>query len=135
MTEKPAKAQRILLVDDNEELLYSLCRIFRNAGFIVTSAPDAETAIEGLTEAAPDVVMTDFRLPGRSGRRAERGRRQHGGTEIQIQRGHDARRNQGQKLLAHETGQPPPFPREAAGGGRGLAVTRRERSEPRTGHG
>lgn len=67
MTEKPAKAQRILLVDDNEELLYSLCRIFRNAGFIVTSAPDAETAIEGLTEAAPDVVMTDFRLPGRSG--------------------------------------------------------------------
>lgn len=67
MTETPARAQRILLVDDNEELLYSLCRIFRNAGFVVTSAPDAETAIEGLAEAAPDVVMTDFRLPGRSG--------------------------------------------------------------------
>lgn len=67
MTETPARAQRILLVDDNEELLYSLCRIFRNAGFVVTSAPDAETAIEGLAAAAPDVVMTDFRLPGRSG--------------------------------------------------------------------
>lgn len=59
--------RKILLVDDNEELLYSLCRIFRNAGFIVTSAPDAETAIDGLEEAAPDVVLTDFRLPGQSG--------------------------------------------------------------------
>ena len=58
---------RILLVDDNEELLYSLSRIFRNAGFNVVSAPDAESALETLPSEAPDVVLTDLRLPGQSG--------------------------------------------------------------------
>ena len=67
MAETVAPVLRILLVDDNEELLYSLCRTFRNAGYLVTSAPDAETAIDGLLETAPDVVLTDLRLPGRSG--------------------------------------------------------------------
>lgn len=63
----PNRGMRILLVDDNEELLYSLCRTFKNAGFTVASAPDAETALDQLPGHAPDVVLTDLRLPGRSG--------------------------------------------------------------------
>lgn len=58
---------RILLVDDNEELLFAFCRLFRNAGFEVSAAPDAESAIANLREIRPDIVLSDLRLPGRSG--------------------------------------------------------------------
>lgn len=61
------RGMRILLVDDNEELLFSLVRLFKNAGFAVASAGDAETALEKLPGERPDVVLTDLRLPGRSG--------------------------------------------------------------------
>lgn len=63
----PGRAMRILLVDDNEELLYSLCRTFKSAGFTVSSATDAESAMDKLPHEHPDVVLTDLRLPGRSG--------------------------------------------------------------------
>lgn len=57
----------IVLVDDNEELLFSLTRTFRKAGFEVSPAPDAETALAKYLEARPDLVVTDLRLPGLSG--------------------------------------------------------------------
>jgi DNA-binding NtrC family response regulator len=62
-----SRPMRILLVDDNEELLFSLCRTFRNAGYEVSSAADAESALAGLERSVPDVVLTDLRLPGLSG--------------------------------------------------------------------
>jgi CheY-like chemotaxis protein len=58
---------RLLLVDDNEELLFSLARAFRKAGFEVRSAPDAEQALALLDGQEPDLVLTDLRLPGLSG--------------------------------------------------------------------
>ena len=61
------RAMRILVVDDNEELLFSLCRTFKGAGFTVVSAPDAESALQKLSSQQPDVVLTDLRLPGQSG--------------------------------------------------------------------
>lgn len=58
---------RLLLVDDNEELLFSLARAFRKAGYDVQSAPDAEQALTLLDGREPDLVLTDLRLPGLSG--------------------------------------------------------------------
>lgn len=66
-TTRPNAKPTIVLIDDNEELLFSLSRTFRNAGFVVSAAPDAETALAQHFGARPDLVVTDLRLPGLSG--------------------------------------------------------------------
>jgi CheY-like chemotaxis protein len=58
---------RLLLVDDNEELLTSLARAFRKRGYEVQAAADAEQALALLDGQEPDLVVTDLRLPGLSG--------------------------------------------------------------------
>ncbi|HZE04026.1 MAG TPA: response regulator transcription factor [Solirubrobacteraceae bacterium] len=54
---------RILLVDDDRNLLELLERGFRFEGFRVATARDGERCLEALEREAPDVVLLDIGLP------------------------------------------------------------------------
>jgi len=61
---------RILLVDDDPSTIRSLCRVLREArpSFQISIAEDAKHAIEALSAANYDVVVTDLQMPGGGGR-------------------------------------------------------------------
>jgi CheY-like chemotaxis protein len=55
----------ILMVEDEPLLLEVITADLEDAGFAVTQAPNAETALEVLKEGvAVDLLFTDIRLPG-----------------------------------------------------------------------
>lgn len=58
---------QILIVDDNSALRSALERYLRTQSHIVSSVPDARTALETLDRMRPDVVVTDLRMPGMDG--------------------------------------------------------------------
>lgn len=58
---------RILLVDDDPKLLRVLTLRLETEGFTVTAAASGEEAQARLTEAAPDFVIADLRMPGIDG--------------------------------------------------------------------
>ena len=58
---------RVLIAEDEENIVTSLEFLMRGCGFETTIARDGETALKSLEEATPDVVLLDIMLPGRSG--------------------------------------------------------------------
>ena len=64
-----SKPIRVALVEDNAKLRRQLESLIANAtGFECAGAfPDAESALKGLPEIAPDVVLMDIQLPKMSG--------------------------------------------------------------------
>lgn len=58
---------RVLVVDDEESLRFSLSRGLKKAGYAVETAADAPEAIECLGRVPFDVVLTDIVMPGGSG--------------------------------------------------------------------
>ena len=66
-----AGAQRVLLVEDDAEMRRLLARALRNDGLRVVEAANGDEAFErlgpwalqGRTEAAPDLIVSDIRLP------------------------------------------------------------------------
>lgn len=62
-------AHRILLVDDNAELLLALTKILEKEGYVITAKPDAESALDYLRHAPqkPDLVISDVSMPGLKG--------------------------------------------------------------------
>lgn len=61
------KAMKILLVEDEIELLDLFARRLVRAGFDVVSASTAEDAIDMLQDTDFDAVISDIQLPGKSG--------------------------------------------------------------------
>lgn len=59
--------QQILLVDADSSSARVLEVSLRSAGFTVTTADSAENALEKLEHGAPDLILTDTRLPGADG--------------------------------------------------------------------
>jgi DNA-binding response OmpR family regulator len=57
----------ILLVEDELELARVVTRELEAAGFSVRHAPDGETGLRLFGEAAPDIVVLDWMLPGIDG--------------------------------------------------------------------
>ena len=57
----------ILIVDDEPKLARSLSLILQRADYVVTTAPDAATALQLLQAGAYDLVFMDIRLPDQSG--------------------------------------------------------------------
>jgi DNA-binding response OmpR family regulator len=57
----------ILIVDDEPKLARSLSLILQRADFVVTTAPDAASALQLLQAGAYDMVYLDIRLPDQSG--------------------------------------------------------------------
>jgi EAL domain-containing protein (putative c-di-GMP-specific phosphodiesterase class I) len=60
-------AGRVLLVDDEPQVLNAYARVLRAAGLVVVTLPDGEE-VEALLGSQPfDVVVCDIRMPGTSG--------------------------------------------------------------------
>ncbi|HEY3254702.1 MAG TPA: response regulator, partial [Polyangiaceae bacterium] len=57
---------RVLVVDDKENIL-NLLRAILEDSYEVATAPDAERALLSAATGAPDVVITDMRMPGMDG--------------------------------------------------------------------
>jgi two-component system alkaline phosphatase synthesis response regulator PhoP len=58
---------KILLVDDEQDVLELLSRTFLRAGYEVVTALSGESALDLVTSARPDLVMMDVELPGIDG--------------------------------------------------------------------
>ncbi|MCL6641202.1 MAG: response regulator [Candidatus Rokubacteria bacterium] len=59
---------RVLVVDDEAEVRQAIAELLMEEGHEVTVAADAAEALSRLrTGLAPDVVLTDLRMPGMSG--------------------------------------------------------------------
>lgn len=58
---------RIVLVEDDEPLRSALTELLEAAGHFVTALEKAELAVEALDRVDPDIVVTDFHLPGMDG--------------------------------------------------------------------
>jgi PAS domain S-box-containing protein len=58
---------RVLVVDDNEDVRVSMCRLLELSGYQVVGAPDGPSALHVAGEIAPDVVLVDIGLPGMDG--------------------------------------------------------------------
>jgi DNA-binding NtrC family response regulator len=58
---------KILVVDDETSILNTLQILLRGEGFEVTVAVSGREALELFDDVAPDVVLTDIRMPGMSG--------------------------------------------------------------------
>jgi CheY-like chemotaxis protein len=55
---------RILLVDDDEIVRYSLCTILEQDGFAVTTAANVSEALQHISSIVFDVLLTDLHMPG-----------------------------------------------------------------------
>jgi two-component system NtrC family sensor kinase len=58
---------RLLLVDDEENILKSIQRLLRRGGWEIETARDGAKGLELLTSFRPQVVISDFRMPEMNG--------------------------------------------------------------------
>jgi DNA-binding response OmpR family regulator len=59
--------KKILVVEDNTELLELLCLNCEDAGFATATATDGLQALEKARSASPDLIVLDLVLPGMDG--------------------------------------------------------------------
>src|SRR5690349_25072273 len=58
---------RLLIVDDEANARMALAELLRDEGFSVETAADGFKALPKLEEFAPDLVLTDLKMPGMDG--------------------------------------------------------------------
>jgi DNA-binding NtrC family response regulator len=58
---------RILVVDDEPEMVENLTRLLRRAGYRLLGTTDAERALALLESERPDLLLTDLKMPGIDG--------------------------------------------------------------------
>lgn len=59
--------KRVLIVDDDQNILSSLRRLFRREDYEVVTASGAEEALRLMEETPVHVVISDYRMPGMTG--------------------------------------------------------------------
>src|SRR5580704_11029687 len=59
--------KKILLVDDDSDILTSMQAAFEPTGALIETASNGNKAVELAEKSQPDVVVLDMMLPGRSG--------------------------------------------------------------------
>ncbi len=59
--------QKILVVDDEPDLVVAYERLLRRLGYLCLSASTAADALAVIDRERPDLVVTDLRLPGADG--------------------------------------------------------------------
>jgi PAS domain S-box-containing protein len=64
---RPAARARILLADDNTDMLTYIRRLLEQTGYEVESVADGLTALRIARERPPDLVLTDVMMPGLDG--------------------------------------------------------------------
>jgi DNA-binding NtrC family response regulator len=63
----PSRPNRILVVDDEPQVVRAMERMLRRDGLEVETAPCAERALALLEARLPDVIISDYRMPGMNG--------------------------------------------------------------------
>jgi len=58
---------KVLVVDDEPNIVLSLEFLMEQAGFEVVTAEDGEQALARVSDALPDLLLLDISLPGMSG--------------------------------------------------------------------
>ncbi|HEY2516540.1 MAG TPA: response regulator transcription factor [Polyangiaceae bacterium] len=58
---------RVLLIDDDRQLLDVLSLAFEEAGYDVSTAPDGQAALAALAARRPDAIVSDVNMPGLDG--------------------------------------------------------------------
>src|SRR5215211_3375522 len=61
------EGKKVLLVDDDNDILTSMQAAFEPTGAVIESATNGNKAVEIAEKSSPDVVVLDMMLPGRSG--------------------------------------------------------------------
>jgi DNA-binding NarL/FixJ family response regulator len=61
-------AKRLLVVDDEPNLLLAVAACLRSEGYEVTTVRSGADALVSLAETIPDLVISDIRMPGMDGR-------------------------------------------------------------------
>ncbi len=64
---QPLDGKRVLLVDDDNDILTSMLAAFETTGATVDTAANGNKAVELAEKNLPDLVILDMMLPGRSG--------------------------------------------------------------------
>jgi len=67
MTTTDGQPNKILVVEDDKAMRQSLCELLEAAGWQVSDLSRANKVIEALNSFAADVVLSDVRMPGKSG--------------------------------------------------------------------
>lgn len=61
------EGKRVLLVDDDHDILTSMQAAFEPTGAVIDTAANGNQAVEIAEKNQPDVIVLDMMLPGRSG--------------------------------------------------------------------
>jgi DNA-binding response OmpR family regulator len=64
---KPLEEKKILLVDDDEDILAAMDTTLSQLGATVVRATNGHQAVEMTSDTDPDLIVLDQMLPGRSG--------------------------------------------------------------------
>ncbi|PTY02689.1 DNA-binding response regulator [Opitutaceae bacterium EW11] len=67
MSEALTKTPTILIIDDDQEIRYSLGRVLSSRAYQVSEAASGEQGIEAVKKSPPDLVFLDIRMGGMSG--------------------------------------------------------------------
>jgi two-component system, OmpR family, KDP operon response regulator KdpE len=92
---------RILVVDDEPQILHVLRTSLRTQGFEVSTAPNGETAIDLLTKTSVDLVILDLGLPGIDGQEVIERLRSWSSVPVIVL---SVRENQADKIAALDAG-------------------------------
>lgn len=119
--------QRVLIVDDDEEIRSGLVQVFARAGFDADSARDAAQMDQKLSDKGADLIVLDLMMPGEDGLSAARRLSARGGPPVIMLSalGDDADRIVGLEVGADDYLPKPCNPRELVA--RARAVLRRVR--------
>ena len=60
-------ARTVLVADDEPSILLSIQFVLQKAGYLVRAARDGDEVLRAVDEAAPDLIILDAMMPGRSG--------------------------------------------------------------------
>ena len=63
----PGGNERVLIVDDDKNVLTSVSELVRDLGYEVVSADSADAALQILERSGADLLFSDIRMPGMSG--------------------------------------------------------------------
>lgn len=67
LTDGGAMAHKILVVDDEPNIVLSLEFLMKQAGFAVRTASDGEAALAAIAAETPDMVLLDVMMPRKNG--------------------------------------------------------------------
>ena len=66
-TSSTLENKRILVVDDDQDILTTIQAVFEPTGAVIDIANNGNKAVELAEKNAPDLIILDMMLPGRSG--------------------------------------------------------------------